>query len=189
MKINRITHCQTSAMVVCRASGGMQSNSGQLTVSTHTPQWPITKRQTAFLRRVYKCPAPCLSLGYLLLYFFFFFYPQHTSRWYYTKQQELHNIHWIHALFKTDMFCFSVSLRPQKPSGLLGTGNPGWPPRLPYSSWTLRARVQCCFTTTETIRPVRDGEPRTATSTFTQLLNSEGPRSVLLYDHRNHKAC
>ena len=28
----------------------------------------------------------------------------------------------------------------------------------------------CCFTTTETIRLIRDGEPRTATSTFTQFL-------------------
>ena len=34
-------------------------------------------------------------------------------------------------------------------------------------------RVQCCFTSTETIRTVRDGVPRTATSTFTQLLSSE----------------
>ena len=34
--------------------------------------------------------------------------------------------------------------------------------------------VQRCFTSTETVRTVRDGEPtRTATSTFTQLLNSE----------------
>ena len=32
--------------------------------------------------------------------------------------------------------------------------------------------VQCCFTSTETIRTIRDGEPRVATSTFTQLLNS-----------------
>ena len=32
--------------------------------------------------------------------------------------------------------------------------------------------VQCCFTSTETIRLVRTGRPRTATSTFTQLLNS-----------------
>ena len=31
-------------------------------------------------------------------------------------------------------------------------------------------QVQCCFT--ETIRTIRDGEPRTATSTFTQLLSS-----------------
>ena len=28
-------------------------------------------------------------------------------------------------------------------------------------------RVQCCFTSTETIRLIRDGKPRTATSTFT----------------------
>ena len=32
--------------------------------------------------------------------------------------------------------------------------------------------VQCCFTSTETIRTIRDEEPRTVTSTFTQLLNS-----------------
>ena len=32
--------------------------------------------------------------------------------------------------------------------------------------------VQCCFTSTETTRLIRDGEPRTATSTLTQLLNS-----------------
>ena len=32
-------------------------------------------------------------------------------------------------------------------------------------------QVQCCFTPTETIRLIRDGEPRTAASTFTHLLN------------------
>ena len=32
--------------------------------------------------------------------------------------------------------------------------------------------VQCCFTATETVLTVRDGEPRTSTSTFTQLLSS-----------------
>ena len=31
---------------------------------------------------------------------------------------------------------------------------------------------QCCLTSTETIRLIRDGEPRTDTSTFTRLLNS-----------------
>ena len=31
---------------------------------------------------------------------------------------------------------------------------------------------ECCFTFKETVRTVRDGEPRTATSTFTQLLSS-----------------
>ena len=36
-------------------------------------------------------------------------------------------------------------------------------------------RVQCCFTSTaETVRSIRDWEPKTATSTFTQLLRSEG---------------
>ena len=35
--------------------------------------------------------------------------------------------------------------------------------------------VQCCFTSTEiTLRTIRDGEPRTATSTLTQLLGSLG---------------
>ena len=35
-------------------------------------------------------------------------------------------------------------------------------------------RAHCCFTSTETIRTVRDGEPRTITSTFTQLLSFGG---------------
>ena len=38
--------------------------------------------------------------------------------------------------------------------------------------------VPCCFTSAETIRLIKDGEPRTATSTFTQFLSSS---SVLLY--------
>ena len=47
---------------------------------------------------------------------------------------------------------------------------------------------QCCeFTSTETVRHIRDGEPRIATSTFTQLLNSDTCCSVLLYVHRNHQ--
>ena len=33
-------------------------------------------------------------------------------------------------------------------------------------------RVQCRFTSTETVRLIRDGEPETATSSFTQLLTS-----------------
>ena len=33
-------------------------------------------------------------------------------------------------------------------------------------------QVQCCFTSTETTRTIRDGESRTATWTFTQLLKS-----------------
>ena len=33
--------------------------------------------------------------------------------------------------------------------------------------------VQCCFTSTETIRLSRDGEPRTTISTFTRLMSSD----------------
>ena len=57
--------------------------------------------------------------------------------------------------------------------------DPGRPPPLSHSSWALGreygVHVQCCFTSTETVRTVRtvsDVEPRTSTSTFTQLLNS-----------------
>ena len=32
--------------------------------------------------------------------------------------------------------------------------------------YNLDVQVQCCFTSTETIRTIRDGGPRTATSTF-----------------------
>ena len=39
--------------------------------------------------------------------------------------------------------------------------------------WVEFSSVQCCFKSTETVRIIRDGEPRAATSTFTQLLNSE----------------
>ena len=39
-----------------------------------------------------------------------------------------------------------------------------------------QVQVQCCFTSTETTRTVSDGEPRTATSTFTQLLSSVASR-------------
>ena len=34
-------------------------------------------------------------------------------------------------------------------------------------------KVQCCFMSTETARTIKDRESRKATSTFTQLLNSE----------------
>ena len=67
---------------------------------------------------------------------------------------------------------FNVVL-PQRPQGLLGTGNPGRPPRLTFtqllSSVLENFQVQCCFTSTETIRTIRDGEPRTSTSTFTSF--------------------
>ena len=34
-------------------------------------------------------------------------------------------------------------------------------------------QVQCCFTSTETVRVIREAGPRKATSTFMQLLNSD----------------
>ena len=34
-------------------------------------------------------------------------------------------------------------------------------------------QVQCCFTPTQSVRTIRDGDPTTATSTFTQVLSSE----------------
>ena len=47
-------------------------------------------------------------------------------------------------------------------------------------------QVQSCFMSTETVSAIRDGKPRTATSTFTQLLSSGGmSSSVLLYLHRD----
>ena len=50
-------------------------------------------------------------------------------------------------------------------------------------SWDVQ--VQSCFTSTETIRTIRDVESRTATSTFTQFLSSEAQSSMLLYVHRD----
>ena len=50
--------------------------------------------------------------------------------------------------------------------------------------------IQHCFTFTETIRTIRDGDPRMSTSTFEQLPSSERSErssSVLLYLDRNGK--
>ena len=84
---------------------------------------------------------------------------------------------------------FSVALRPQRPYGLLVTGSPGRLPRLSHSSWApTYLKVRCCFPPTETTRTFTDGEPRTATSTFTQLLSSDlPPSSMLLSVHRDRK--
>ena len=45
--------------------------------------------------------------------------------------------------------------------------------------------VQCCFTSTETVRLIRTGSPGRLPSTFTQLLNSEFfVTNVLPFEHR-----
>ena len=41
--------------------------------------------------------------------------------------------------------------------------------------------VQCCFMSTETVPTVSDGEPRTSTSTFTQILSSVRLSSFSLF--------
>ena len=54
-----------------------------------------------------------------------------------------------------------------------------------------RLTFSCCFASTETVRLIRDGEPRTATSTFTQPLSSEGLNknvNMLLNVHRSEMA-
>ena len=52
-----------------------------------------------------------------------------------------------------------------------------WPPL--REAERLHVQVQCCFTSTAAIRTVRNGEPRTATSTFTQLVTSAETLQVL----------
>ena len=67
---------------------------------------------------------------------------------------------------------FNVDLRPQKPQGLLGSGSPGGhldfhiAPELGVCSMLLYVHGD------RTDYKIRDREPRTATTTFTQLLNS-----------------
>ena len=48
--------------------------------------------------------------------------------------------------------------------------------------------IQCCFTSTGTMRFIRDGDPRPAISTFTQLLSFVIIVNMVLNVHRNHKA-
>ena len=60
---------------------------------------------------------------------------------------------------------------------VVGTESPGRPPPPPPFFFHIATELcvivgffQCCFTSTETTRTIRDGEPRTAISSFTQLL-------------------
>ena len=64
--------------------------------------------------------------------------------------------------FCPDARLFSVALRPQRPYGPLGTGKP----RTATSTFTRLlssvslhcVQVQCCLTSTETVRTIRDPE-------------------------------
>ena len=75
-------------------------------------------------------------------------------------------------------------LRPQRPYGLLETGSPGLPPLLLHNH-SRALFLKCCFTSTETVRTIRDGEPRTPASTFTQLLSAVQFSSMFFYVHRD----
>ena len=95
----------------------------------------------------------------------------------------------------------AIALRPQRPYGVLGTetstpsftqllSSVRWYTMLLYvhrdrtessdSSWF----VQCCFTSTETVRTIRNKESRTSTSSLTQLLSSEFEFNVALRPQR-----
>ena len=67
---------------------------------------------------------------------------------------------------------FSDALGPWRPYGLLERSTSTFT-QLMSSDEGYGVRVHCCFTSTETIRTVWHGEPRTATSTFTQLLSNK----------------
>ena len=55
---------------------------------------------------------------------------------------------------------------------------PLWQKTTHPSTATFQVQVQCCFTSAESIRTIRDGEPRMPTLTFTQLQTSDGPLFV-----------
>ena len=75
------------------------------------------------------------------------------------------------------IFFYYGVLRPQRPYGLLGTGSPGRPPRLSHSSRVLiSVSASPSFMVLYVYRIVSlisNGEPGTATSTFTQLLSPD----------------
>ena len=59
----------------------------------------------------------------------------------------------------------------RRPCPLLGTESPGRPPRLSLSSWAISQWIHLVLRP-QTVRTVRDWDPGTSTSTFTQLPSS-----------------
>ena len=82
--------------------------------------------------------------------------------------------HYRHGQTWFLIICFKYTSYVQSPPMVISGRNTSHPATATNKSPTRHScqSVQCCFTFTETIRKIRDGEPRTATSTFTQLLNS-----------------
>ena len=69
--------------------------------------------------------------------------------------------------------CFLPSPPPHHPAVSAPYSSSLPSPRLTLVSGVHGPFVQCCFTSTETIKTIRDGEPRTSTTTFTQLWSSD----------------
>ena len=72
----------------------------------------------------------------------------------------------LQSLYVNKVFEFEFRVHP----GILVSANTN--PEEKRSAMKL-VRAQCCFTSIETVQTISDGEPRTATSTFTQLLSSD----------------
>ena len=68
-------------------------------------------------------------------------------------------------------FQFNVAGRPQRPYRVLGTGSGAQDGHLDFH-YAQELCSSMLFTSTETTRTIKDGEPRTATSTFTMLKSS-----------------
>ena len=91
-----------------------------------------------------------------------------------------HDVHLFHTALelKTERFrqCCFTSTETVRTVTVLGTGKTH-DVHLFHTALELKTErfSQCCFTSTETARTIRDRTdmPRTFTSTFTQLLNSE----------------
>ena len=50
------------------------------------------------------------------------------------------------------------------------------------STSTFHTALSCCFMSTETMQTIKDGDPRTSTAIFAQILSSS---FTLLYVHRD----
>ena len=83
--------------------------------------------------------------------------------------------HTAHELW-AQSFQFTAALRPHRPQGPLGMGSPGWPPPLSHSSWPLNGKVQCHFTSTETIRAI---DP--STGPMQSSISTNQRREMLLF--------
>ena len=101
---------------------------------------------------------------------------KHTAIWFILQQK----------LFQpTHNGLFSVALCPQRQYRLLGMGSPGCPPPLSHSSKALTINGSVFSLLAQSVWTIRDEEPRTATSTSTQLLSSDR----MIHNNYNTNMC